>query len=64
MQQNRVSDFRGHPQATPELYWRYRVTFDNTGKMEEIDGSTLAQEGLVIRPRADAASELLLFEAL
>jgi hypothetical protein len=43
---------------------RYRVTFDNTGRTVEMGGSTLAQKGLVIRPRADAASELLLFEAL
>jgi alpha-galactosidase len=43
---------------------RYRVTFDNTGKTEEMDASTLAQKGLEIRTRADAASELMLFEAL
>jgi len=42
---------------------RYRVTFDNTGKTEEMDGSTLAREGLSIQPPQERASELLLFEA-
>jgi alpha-galactosidase len=41
----------------------YRVTFDNTGKTELIDGSSLMRDGLRIRLDAARASELLLFEA-
>ncbi len=42
----------------------YRVTFDNAGKSEIIPGTKLAQEGLLIRPPAEARSELLLLRAL
>lgn len=41
---------------------RYRVTFDNSGKTEEMAGSTLTNEGLSIQPTQGRASELLLFE--
>jgi alpha-galactosidase len=40
----------------------YRVTFDNTGKTEQIEGASLMESGLAIQPGADRESELLLFE--
>ena len=41
---------------------KYRVTFDNSGKTESLEGSTLMQNGLAVQPGADRESELLLFE--
>ena len=41
---------------------KYRVTYDNSGKTESLDGSTLMENGLAIQPGADQESELLLFE--
>lgn len=42
---------------------KYRVTFDNTGKMAEMDGARLMKEGLSIHTTADVASELVLFRS-
>ncbi len=41
----------------------HRVTFDNTGRTEAIDGARLVREGLSIQLPENTASELLLFEA-
>ncbi len=41
----------------------YRVTFDNSGREETIDGSTLMKKGLVVDPLGDTCSELLMFKA-
>jgi hypothetical protein len=43
---------------------RYRVTFDNEGSTAEVDGFTLAKQGIVVRVEAPLSSELLLFEAV
>ena len=42
---------------------KYRVTFDNTGKTETLEGTTLTRDGLLIWPPTDRASEMLLLEA-
>jgi len=39
----------------------YRVTFDNAGTTEVINGSHLMETGLTIQPGAERASELMLF---
>jgi len=41
---------------------KYRVTFDNTGTTELVDGSQLSKTGLDIQPGPQRESELLLFE--
>ncbi|MHB1296293.1 MAG: alpha-galactosidase, partial [Anaerolineae bacterium] len=43
---------------------RYRVTFDNTGDVVELDGYTLVKEGVSIRLEAALTSELILVEAI
>ncbi|MHB0859304.1 MAG: GH36 C-terminal domain-containing protein, partial [Anaerolineae bacterium] len=43
---------------------RYRVTFDNTGDVTELDGYTLVKVGMPIRLEAALTSELLLVEAI
>jgi hypothetical protein len=47
-----------HEQAT------YRVTFDNTGKTEEIPGVRLMRAGLLIQPLANPRSELIVLEQI
>ncbi len=41
---------------------RYRVTFDNTGQCCEIDGWTLARQGIAIRLEGALTSELVVYE--
>jgi hypothetical protein len=41
---------------------KYRVTFDNTGKVESLEGSSLMENGLTTQLDADQESELLLFK--
>ncbi|MHB0857220.1 MAG: glycoside hydrolase family 36 protein, partial [Anaerolineae bacterium] len=43
---------------------RYRVTFDNTGDVTELDGYTLVKVGMPVRLEAALTSELLLVEAI
>lgn len=43
---------------------RYRVTFDNTLDVIEVDGRVLANEGLLIRLDSPLTSELLIFDAV
>jgi hypothetical protein len=43
---------------------RYRVTFDNSGQSCELDGYTLARQGVPIRLEGALTSELLIYEAL
>lgn len=43
---------------------RYRVTWDNSGQVSEIDGFVLMKQGISVRLDGALTSELLLFEAL
>jgi alpha-galactosidase len=43
---------------------RYRLTWDNSGQVNEVDGFTLMQHGLTIRLAGALTSELLRFEAI
>jgi alpha-galactosidase len=43
---------------------RYRVTWDNSGQTCEVDGFTLAQQGITVRLEGALTSELLLCEAV
>ncbi len=43
---------------------KYRVTFDNSGQVCEIDGFTLMKQGVTVRLEGALTSELLLFEAI
>ncbi len=42
---------------------RYRVTFDNSGQTCELDGYTLARQGIPVRLEGALTSELLIYEA-
>jgi alpha-galactosidase len=43
---------------------RYRVTWDNSGQVCEVDGFMLMKQGVIIRLEGALTSELLLFEAV
>jgi hypothetical protein len=43
---------------------RYKVTFDNLGQTNIVDGFTLMEQGIVVRLPGALTSELLLFEAV
>ncbi len=43
---------------------KYRVTFDNSGQVCEIDGFILAKQGVTVRLEGALTSELLVFEAI
>jgi alpha-galactosidase len=43
---------------------RYRVTYDNTGRVREVDGGALIDQGLRVPVASAFTSELLLFETL
>ena len=43
---------------------RYRVTWDNSGQVCEVDGFTLMKQGIPVRLEGALTSELLLFEAV
>ena len=43
---------------------RYRVTWDNTGQVSEVDGFVLMKQGITVRLESAISSELLLFEAI
>ncbi len=64
--------FRLAGQAPPEYLLRlrgidrsrrYRVTFDNSGQVCEVDGMQLATQGLTVRLDGALTSELLVYEA-
>ncbi|MCC7352790.1 MAG: alpha-galactosidase [Anaerolineae bacterium] len=42
----------------------YRVTWDNTGQVSQVDGFVLMQQGIIVRLEGALTSELLVFEAL
>ena len=46
-----------------DVYKAYKVTFDNSGRYEILDGKTLMDDGLEITIDMKPASELVLFEA-
>ena len=43
---------------------RYRVTWDNSGQVCEVDGFVLMQQGIVVRLEGALTSELLLFDEI
>lgn len=43
---------------------RYRVTWDNSGSVGQVDGFTLMKQGITVRLEGALTSELLLFEAV
>lgn len=43
---------------------RYKVTWDNTGQVCEVDGFSLVEHGITVRLEGALTSELLLCEAV
>ena len=49
---------------TKDVEKMYKVTFDNSGKLETLEAAKLMRDGLELRFETEPRSELLLFEAV